>query len=494
MGLFSESLESAFSFFMAPVNYVKDSLSGAAQWCWEVIQGDFNEEQTTAQIATSTVISMIPFVDQICDVRDIIANCKKINEDTSDTFAWIALVFTLIGLVPFLGSLFKGCLKILFAPVRRLFMKVGRKMSPSQLSEMIESGVKQLIDYLDMPIVQKALKKLNIHNPLKEVAKQLDQLKSSLNTGDLCKLLDELLDVVKAILDKIKPYLPKKIIKKCDALWDMLLDMKTLSNQQITNALAPIEELLERFINRLHHESDDIFRANVGANFHGINRIPDHIVISRSTELPSYYREFGEKYFEINKLGGEHSILIAQGYPDITKNAKGPLNNTYKTFSTLNAVELPPGTVLVRVVDPKSVDNSTCWMRLEEFNKLRSRDQWREQFAVKTHWNSNGEYITYTVPDGQPLKVWEGRAASQQITKQETRIVNGVEEQHEIDLGYFIPGGGMQIVVDPSQLNRLYISGRKQTNWHYGEVEYVDSGITFIGVPDLTQNVGNWYK
>lgn len=493
MGLFSEAFESALSFFMAPVNYVKDSFSDAAQWCWEVIQGDFNEEQTTAQIVTGTVISMIPFVDQICDVRDIIANGKKINEDKSDTFAWIALVFTLIGLVPVLGSLVKGCLKVLFAPVRRLFLKVGRKMSSSMLTETIESGIKQLIDYLDTPIVQKALKTLNIHNPLKEIAKALQELKRKLNTSELCKQLDELLDVVKSILDKIRPFLPKSMIKQCDEVWNILLDMKKLSNEQITKALAPIEELLERFISRLHHEADDIFRANVGANFHGINRLPDHVVIHSSAKVPSYYKISGTKYRAMDKLEEYHSKLITQGYPDIAAQS-GPLKEAFTTFNTLKAVDLPAGTVLVRVVDPKSVDNSICWMRLDEFQKLKSRDQWREQFAVKTDWNSNGEYLTYTVPEGETLKVWEGVAATQDITKKEIRMVDGIEKEGDVNLDYFIPGGGMQIVVDPSQLNRLYISSRTPTNWDYGEVEYLDKGSWFIGVPDLTKNIGNWYK
>lgn len=33
------------------------------------IQGDFNEDQTLAQVTTNTVITMIPIVDQAGDVR-----------------------------------------------------------------------------------------------------------------------------------------------------------------------------------------------------------------------------------------------------------------------------------------------------------------------------------------------------------------------------------------------------------------------------------------
>jgi hypothetical protein len=43
-------------------------------WFWEAIEGDFNEDRTTAQLFTDAAISMIPLVDQICDLRDLIAN------------------------------------------------------------------------------------------------------------------------------------------------------------------------------------------------------------------------------------------------------------------------------------------------------------------------------------------------------------------------------------------------------------------------------------
>lgn len=45
-----------------------------------------------------TAVSMIPSVDHVCDVRDIIASCKQINNDSSDALAWMELVLCLIGL------------------------------------------------------------------------------------------------------------------------------------------------------------------------------------------------------------------------------------------------------------------------------------------------------------------------------------------------------------------------------------------------------------
>jgi hypothetical protein len=80
----NDEFENALSWFCsAPLGWIesgKKNLAAAAEWLWEVLQGDFNDNQTTAQVATGTVISMIPFVDQLCDVRDVVSNCNKIKE------------------------------------------------------------------------------------------------------------------------------------------------------------------------------------------------------------------------------------------------------------------------------------------------------------------------------------------------------------------------------------------------------------------------------
>ena len=76
-----DELENALAWFKsAPAEWIDsagESLAAAAEWIWEVLQGDFNEEQSNAQMITGMVISMIPGVDQLCDVREVVANCGK---------------------------------------------------------------------------------------------------------------------------------------------------------------------------------------------------------------------------------------------------------------------------------------------------------------------------------------------------------------------------------------------------------------------------------
>ncbi len=56
-----------------------------------MIQGDFNEDPTVVQIITNAVITAIPVVDQVGDVRNIAAGVKMLawtNALRSPTSGW----------------------------------------------------------------------------------------------------------------------------------------------------------------------------------------------------------------------------------------------------------------------------------------------------------------------------------------------------------------------------------------------------------------------
>lgn len=96
------------------------SISETGSWVWGTIQGDFNENQTVGQIAANAAITMIPIVDQAGDIRDLIANLKSLIWDKryDDKWVWVAIVLTLIGLVPIIGSAAKGVLKTVAHGIR----------------------------------------------------------------------------------------------------------------------------------------------------------------------------------------------------------------------------------------------------------------------------------------------------------------------------------------------------------------------------------------
>ena len=143
----------------------KETSSNWFVWFWEAIEGDFNENRSTSQILVDAGISMIPLVDQICDIRDLIANCRKLSRDYKDTWAWVALVLTLIGLFPTLGSLVKGVLKIFFGFVRRC----GGK----QTIEVVDAAMTWVISFIRRRDVQKYLHAQKVDQVFKWLTQQI---------------------------------------------------------------------------------------------------------------------------------------------------------------------------------------------------------------------------------------------------------------------------------------------------------------------------------
>jgi hypothetical protein len=331
-----------------------------------------------------------------------------------------------------------------------------------------------------MPATRSALKYLKIYNPYRFLEEKLRGVIDSLDVFDLLSVFDELLSVTKKLLDKVTAWGPASLKQPVAALWNMLMAVRRNADRMLGKALAPVTDLLEKLANRLRVEGDNAYRAHVGTNVHlyGGERAAKEVEMFKQ-EKPDWV-DVGKKkqtYKPLNSFDDEQSIT--EGWPDIRENSSNPvLKGKFDTFdNSMSAIEIPPGEILYRVIDPSSSDNSICWMRKAEFEKLTSKSDWRKRFAVWKSWNENGEYVVYTVPPGRPLKVWEGRAA--------TQINENAKE-------YSLEGGAVQIVLNPSQLKKEFTGERRKTGWGYGDVAS-DPVSPYLGLPKL-ENKNSWYE
>jgi hypothetical protein len=471
-----DELENALAWYAAApsrwVGSAKQDLSAAAEWIWTVLQGDFAEEQSTAQTITGTVISMIPFVDQLCDVRDIVANCRKIDKDGSDKWAWVALVLTLLGLFPTLGSLAKGCFKILLAYGRKGVVGAGAKALESGLwkatSPWVERGIQKLNEFLARPEVRKTLATLKIDNPYKYLAAVARDLAGQMNTAALLKVMDGCTAALKDLVGLVQKWGSAAMKTQAGEVLQSVARVREQANRKLADVLQPVQHWLDHLARRLEVEADMNYRAYTNAvNPHSFARPSLAAEIDAMRRDPPAWvdRDVVAKYKALDKAPAE------PGWPDISKKAKGPLNNAAGTFHSVAPIEIPPGTVLYRVVDPGSFDNSVCWMSKAEFDKLMSKNDWRRRFAVWVSWNRNGEYVTYTVPSGKPLRAWEGVTATQEI-----------RDGREV---FSLEGGARQIVVDPKDLDKSHVGKRQPTNWGYNDL---GESLKLVGVPVLKNN------
>lgn len=470
----NDEFENALAWFSAApkrwMNSAKKDLSACAEWVWGVLQGDFNDNASTAQVATGTVISMIPFVDQICDVRDVVANCKKINGESSNQGHWVALILTLIGLLPTIGSLLKGCGKVMFASARATAHMTG---AAPKIAEAIEISVVQLNKFLARPEVVKTLKTLKINNPYRYLSIKLRKIASQLNVSQLMKAFDEARQAAESLLNLVRKWGGDALAARAVELMKMLQNVQRLANKPLTWALKPVQNFLERLARRLDYEADLAHRAHLNTiNPHAFAKItPAAEEAEFMKKVPPWADAKGTK-----KHKPETTAPVA---PDGWRStAPGPkahlMDNAHDTFKigTMKPVTIPPGETLYRVIAPNSVDNSICWMRKAEFDKLRSKDDWRRRFAVWAAWNRNGEYVTYVVPPGKGLNVWEGVTASQKMKNK----------------AYTLEGGAIQLVVNPDDLKKGFMGRRQPTSWGYDDF---GATSTLVGVPTLTNN---WYK
>jgi len=201
-----------------------DAVGDAANWTWGVVQGDFKTDPSVSQIITNTCITMIPVVDQVADARDVTAHIKMLVWDDrhNEPEVWFGFLITLIGLVPVVGSLIKGLLKLIWkaSKLSDLFkvlnhfkktnaMKELKALRDGKLMQYVQDAINIANDVIKVCI--DALEKLKAYKPivfgelvvekLNEYIQKLDAIKQSVN-GKFQAAGSELVEKLAKIIDE----------------------------------------------------------------------------------------------------------------------------------------------------------------------------------------------------------------------------------------------------------------------------------------------------
>lgn len=196
-------------------------------WIWGVIQGDFNEEATVGQIIVGTIVTMIPVVDQLGDLRDLAASLKQLIWDKryGEVMVWVGLVLTLVGTFPELGSLAKGIFKAI--------------LRGTKVSELLKR-----FNYFAKGNGFKWLKKLKDNLPayVSWVTKKGDELLAAIRTK-----LDTLLSVVPASFSRVR--------MKLDEVLETLKTVQSQLASRVRAAFDDIKQKLDDALKRFQKES-----------------------------------------------------------------------------------------------------------------------------------------------------------------------------------------------------------------------------------------------
>ncbi|RMG54540.1 MAG: hypothetical protein D6717_09415, partial [Gammaproteobacteria bacterium] len=426
---------------------------GVGAWIWGVVQGDFNENPTTSQIIVASIITMIPGIDQVADVRDIIANILTLTDeqDREDAWNWVALVVTLIGLIPIIGSALKGVFKVIINnadagldAILAMLRKLGKGDPLRMLKEFDWAARRQELHDLFQDAIgrlQAVLKALRESSAVRwvldsETLEQLARWQKELDTVREAgqKKLDEAIDLLKArteaLLRRAKPKRRARIETDRPA---------TVHTHELPVPYEPHPRALgkgpkvegSRIHKRVHKDGDPNDPYTI---------MPD------GKPMGAERGKMPKELAGMEELPANHDEYVKKGWPRLDVDPKGRPSEEYVNFIAAEPVRLKPGTKIYRVVDEAAYDDGGWWA----FELPKNKTEWRRNYAVKDSWNDNGYYVEYEVPEGG-LKVWKGPAAGQRYES-----VDGSD--------FYLPGGKDQIYLDRTSLDASKLQP-KLTNW-----------------------------
>lgn len=447
-----------------------------AKWVWEAIQGDFNPNRSMGQVGLDTAVCLVPGVDTVMDIRDLIANIIAIARSPANGMAWFSLVLTLVGFIPELGSVAKGIVKIVFVKMRPLIKHADDLTNASKmvkyLDEAFDAALPDIIQYLRHSKVQQFLTKAGVPDVVKWVAKTITEVVDKVDTAKLKGLFKKYSDDMKDVLEALKPFLPKSAGKKIQSILDGVVTIQKKFNGMVDQFIEPVRAIMRRLAQRLDEMHWVAYTQNVNKGWiaplseAGARRlIKKHQPPWVKTVEPVTFKQLDPDKF-VNNAAYKNGLK--KGAPELNGDA-------IKSFAKgVKARPLRDGETLYRVIDPTSGSMSTCWIPESVWKEInanpeRARELWRGKMAVKPEWNQNGTFVKYTynkARDGE-ITVWEGPTAMQWLNENSKKVEDG-----------FLEGGMTQIVFDPAK----QIKGAKRDT--FAEVAPGNQSVQF---PDMVE-------
>lgn len=430
-------LREALAFITDQYDSLVDGSKNVFVWLWEALQGDFNQQRSVGQVTFDAAISMIPGVDQVCDVRDIIANCKEIDKDSSNKWAWVGLVLTLIGLFPSLGSLVKGVLKIFFLYVRRLGI--------NHVVQAVDGAVGVVVMLLRRREVARYWRHLRWDRVFHELAVQVRGVRNLISPGRILAAFDRGIALMRNLLKWVAdiPFIgtgPK-------ALVELVVGIRGRINGRIEETLEHVHPIFDRIILRLEYEDMLQRRAIMNSgNVHFRGALPEahSIALMRRANPPPAWLSKGaptknEPLSAADKRDSVGDYAKNNDYPDLK-------DSQIESFAKgMARVRLHGPMKLYRVVSPSNSAAGSDWFSEEVFNTLmKSADpkaMWRKHLAVWPDWNPDSQFVIYELKAGESLNVYRGPASAQ--VKSADASSPGFPDHH-------LEGGMEQIKFDAS--------------------------------------------
>jgi hypothetical protein len=416
---------------------------GIGEWIWGALQGDFNTERTAGQIGFDMVVSLIPVVDTLCDVRDLCANIRQYRRDPSNKLTLFFIATTVIGFFPELGTVVKSVVRLTWVYLKPLVKHADDLTNTSKLvaaaNRACDAALPKITEYLQHNQVVKWATHGKLPDVYRFVAKTINEAVDKISPAMLGRLLDARFNDLKALLQKIRPIVPSTIREQIDEFLKFINKHGRYLGYEVQKYVQPIRTVLKVVAKRLDDQAwrVEVYRTNRGwiapisesGSAKLINAQPPKWVKKMPKELK--FPPLKMEKDEIKKLMEENP-----NHPKIT----GSLIETFSSKGQrMRADKLKGPAKLYRVIDPSNEGAGMFWLTEADFKALKNRNEWRSKFAVKPEWNQNGWVVEYEIRAGETLPVWRGSAAGQQLE----------------GTNYCLEGGGEQILFFPGSRDQM---------------------------------------
>lgn len=243
---------------------------GLGEWIWGALQGDFNTERSTGQIGFDMVVSLIPVVDTVCDVRDLIANVRQYRKDPTNKVTLFFIATTVVGFFPELGTVAKSVLRLVWVYLKPLIKHADDITDASKLiaatKRACDAALPKITEYLQHNRVAKWATAGKLPDIYKFVAKTIGETAEKISPSNLSRLLNEKLDELKALLEKIRPIVPSLIREKVDELLKTVDIQRRTISSAIQQFAQPVRTILKVVAKRLDDQAWQVetYRMNRG--------------------------------------------------------------------------------------------------------------------------------------------------------------------------------------------------------------------------------------
>lgn len=418
---------------------------GLGEWIWGALQGDFNQDRSAGQIGFDMVISLIPIVDTVMDVRDLCGNIKQYRKDPTNKVTLFFIATTVVGFVPEIGTVVKSVLRIVWVYLKPLIKTADDITNVSKLAaaatRACDDALPKITEYLQHNRVAKWATDGRLPDVYKFVASTLRDTIDKLSPATLSRLLNDKLNDVRALLEKIRPIVPSTIREQVDELLKCVDTQRHGLTEAVQEFVEPVRSVLRVVAKKLddHAWRVEVYRTNRGWTAPISESGAAKLINAQPPKWAKRYR--GKLEHPPLRLENDEVQELMKKHPDHSR-IDADTVATFSAHGGLRADAITGPATLYRIVDPSNEGAGIFWISEAEFIALKNRDEWRSRFAVKPDWNQNGWFVKYEIKDGETLPVWRGPAASQRLK----------------GTSHYLEGGGEQIVFYPKSRDKMIVA------------------------------------